>query len=369
MQHLRLRSKMALVIGILVLTAVAIAVVGILQLRSLNSRVQKVVDVSVKKQSHGYQMQLDLMRAIRAQKNSIISVKDDESKAYASAARKFADDVNHSRAELGKLVDQTGHPDEKECLADFDRDWKEFLSKENEALNLATQDSNYKASQLLNGRMAERAKRSRRITPMLSQADAEIADKPDPGRVTAIYQKSRQLADVLVQLKELHRLLARHIEAADDQEMSTLEAQLKAAEQAVDTGLASLKSRALPKEIASLDRSTVAFSEYKELTKQVLKLSRDNTTVLATKLSMGPLKELTDSLEQTRHRLKTVLDQRLEEDKQASQSAYTLSIWSDHWHRGIGDWTESVPSLAVTRSITIRSRNRSVLQGRSPDGT
>src|SRR3954462_9315122 len=100
MQHMRLRSKMALVIGVLMLTALAIAVVGILQLRSLNTRIQSVVDVSVKKQAFGYQMQLDLMRAIRAQKNSIISVRDDESRAFATAARKFSDDVGQSRAEI-----------------------------------------------------------------------------------------------------------------------------------------------------------------------------------------------------------------------------------------------------------------------------
>lgn len=354
MQHLRLRTKMALITGVLVLTAVAITVVGIVQLRSQNARVQEIVDVTTKKQAFAFQMQLDLLRAIRAQKNCILSKKEDESKAYADLARQSADNVGQSRSELGKLVDQSGTQEEKESLAEFDRHWKEFQVKENEALNLATQNSNYKASQLLHGRLSERAKTiEESLTPLLTQLDAEVAEKQDPARSAAIYLKSRQLSEILLQLKAIYRFLGRHIETIDEQEMSTIEAQLKVAEQTVDTTLAATKAQALPRETAALDRSVLVFSEYKEIIKQVLKLSRDNTTNLATMLSMGRLRELTDALEASRGRLKSVLDQQLEDDKAASQSAYTLAIWLTIGTALLGIALSLILSLGVTRSITL----------------
>ena len=58
--------KLGLIIGVLVVTALAIAVVGVLQLQGLNSRVQALVDVTVKEQSYASHIQLDLLRAIRS---------------------------------------------------------------------------------------------------------------------------------------------------------------------------------------------------------------------------------------------------------------------------------------------------------------
>jgi len=354
MQHLRLRTKMALIIGVLVLTSVAVAVVGILQLNSQNARIQAIVDVTAKKQAHAFQMQLDLLRAVRAQKNCILATKDEESKAYAYLARQAEDNVNQSRLELAKLVDQNGNSEERECLADFDRDWKEFMAKENEALNLATQHSNVKATTLLHGRLSERAKTiEESLTPLLTQIDAEVVEKQDPVRLASIHLKTRNLYQLLLQLKAIHHLLGRHIESLDDQEMSTIEAQLKVAEQSVDTNLASIKSQALAKDMGSLDKAVLAFSEHKELTKQVLKLSRDNTTNLSTAISMGRLRELTDTLEGSRGRLKIILDQQLEEDKLASQRGYTLAIWMTIGTAVLGIALSLILSLGVTRSIAV----------------
>jgi hypothetical protein len=197
MQHLRLRTKIGLVIGVLVLTALLIAAVGILQLRALNGRLQAMVDVTVQEQTLGLQIQLDLLRAVRAQKNCIISVKDDESRAFADQARKHTEAVNHSRAELKALIDQHGSPEEKEALADFDFALKDFQVKQAEALDLGVQNSNAKASDLLAGPMADKVTAMEEgLVPLLGQADAEFGQKLDPARMAALYQRSRQLADL-----------------------------------------------------------------------------------------------------------------------------------------------------------------------------
>ena len=353
MQHLRLRTKIGLVIGVLVLTALLIAAVGILQLRALNSRLQTLVDVTVQEQTLAFQMQLDLLRSVRAQKNCIISVKDDESRAFADQARKYMEAVSHSRTELKALIDQHGTPEEKEALADFDVAWKDFQAKQAEALDLGVQNTNAKASDLLTGPMADKmTAMEEALVPLLGQAEAEIGQKQDPVRLAALYKRSRQLADLLLRLRLLEPTLKKHIETSSEQEMTTLEARLQSAETGIDALLVALKAQAADKEAAVYERASAAFVEFKALTKQLLKLSRADTVGRARSLSMGPLRDTIDATEAARVRMKNSLSKALEADKKASQDAYVTSLWLMVATAIVGIALGVFLSLAVTRSIS-----------------
>ena len=94
MQHLRLRTKFGLIIGVLIVTALLIAIVGIYQLKSLSAKVQGLVDVTLKELNVTNQIEVELHRAIRAQKNCIISTSDEESKRFANQSRKHEDSVS-----------------------------------------------------------------------------------------------------------------------------------------------------------------------------------------------------------------------------------------------------------------------------------
>jgi methyl-accepting chemotaxis protein len=353
MQHLRLRTKIGLVIGVLVLTALLIAAVGILQLRALNGRLQSLVDVTVQEQTLGIQMQLDLLRAVRAQKNCIISVKDEESRAFADQARKHTDAVNHSRVELKALIDQHGTPEEKEALAEFDAAWRDFQAKQAEALDLGVQNSNAKASDLLAGPMMDKkTAMEEALLPLLGQADAEIGQKQDPARLAVLYKRSRQLADLLLQLRLLPLTLKKHIESSSDQEMTALEARLQAAETGIDAQFVALKGQATDKEAAAYERASGAFVEFKALTKQLLKLSRADTMGRARILSMGPLRDTIDACEAARARMKKSLDKAVEDDKKASQEAYLTSLWLTVGTAIVGIGLGVFLSFVVARSIS-----------------
>jgi methyl-accepting chemotaxis protein len=352
MQHLRLRTKIGLIIIVLVVTALLIAAVGIVQLQGLNARLQTLVDVNVQQQNLGAQVQLDLLRAVRAQKNSIISVKDDESRAFADLARKFTEAVGRSRSDLKKLIDQHGTAEEKEALADFDIAFKDFQTKQAEALDLSVQNSNAKASDLLAGKMADKAAAMEEaLLPLLGQADAEIGQKQDPVRMAALYKRARQLDDLLLHLRSFHQLLKRHIETSGEQEMTTLEARVQTAETGIDTLLVALKAQAAEKDAGAFDRAAVAFSEYKALLKQLLKLSRADTIGRARAISMGPLRDAVDACEAARVRLKASLAEGLEAEKQSSRAAYANSLWLTIGTAVVGIGLGLVLSLLVTRSI------------------
>ena len=353
MQNLRLRTKVGLVLGVLVATALLIAAVGILRLRALNERVQEMVDVSVQEQTLAMQMQLDLLRAVRAQKNCLISVKDGESRAFADQARKYAEAVNRSRAELKALLDDHGSPEEKEAAAEFDAAWRDFQTRQAEALDLDVQNTNAKAADLLAGPMTEKAAVVEdALMPLLGQADAEAGPKQDPGRTAALSKRARQLADLLLHLRSFYPLLKRHVEASGDQEMTALEARIQAAETAIDGLFVALKAQGADKEAAAFDRAALAFAEFKALTKQLLKLSRADTNGRARAISMGPLRDATDACEAARVRLRTSLAKGLEADKRASQATYASSLWMTVGTAVVGIGLALLLSLAVTRSIT-----------------
>lgn len=355
MQHLRLRTKLGLIIGIPIFTALLIAAVGIYQLKSLNGKVQSLVDVTIKELNVTNQIEGELHRAIRAQKNCIISIVDDESKRYANQSRKHEEAANQSRNELAKLIEMHGSAEEKEALNEFDRTWVEFQKIEKDVLSLAEKNSNIKASNLLNGIMLEKLNALELLlSPLPAMMEAEQNVKPDPVRVASIPKKSRLIFEVLLQLQTTYRVLNQHNNANAELEKNPFETQWKSLERGIDEKLISLKtmSDGKDKESETIARATTAYGEFKDMASQVLKLSRDNTVNLSTNLSMGTLRELVDSCDLALIRLKSSLGKRLEADKQASQNYYLNSILATIATAGVGIALCLTLSTIILRSIT-----------------
>ena len=355
MQHLRLRTKLSLNIGVLIFTALLIAAVSIYQLKSLNAKVQSLVDVTVKELNVTNQIEGELHRAIRAQKNCIVSIIDEESKRFAVQSRKHEDAANQSRIELAKLMELHGSAEEKEAMNEFERNWMEFQKIEKDALSLAEKNSNIKANNMLNGIVLEKLNALESLlSPLPASMEAEQTLKPDPVRVALIPKKNRLISEALLQLHTLYRTLNLHNNANTELEKNPIETQWKSLERSIDEKLISLKtmSDGKDKESETITRATTAYGEFKDMASQVLKLSRENTVNLSTALSMGTLRELVDSCDLALIRLKTSLDKRLDSEKQASQSSYTTSIMVTVAAAGVGIAMSLALSTIILRSIT-----------------
>src|SRR4051794_17916328 len=111
MKNMSFAFKMALVIGVLVLTAAIITTVGVLQLDRLNSQVQRLVDISARSLQIVAEMRVDLVEAIRYEKNAVLSTADEESKKYADESRQASERADAHRDELLKLVE--AHPEDR----------------------------------------------------------------------------------------------------------------------------------------------------------------------------------------------------------------------------------------------------------------
>ena len=73
MRNLSLKSKLAVLVGVLVATVIAVALVGSIQLTRLTSTVKERIDVSGKATVTTADIRTSLLSSIRAEKNAVLS--------------------------------------------------------------------------------------------------------------------------------------------------------------------------------------------------------------------------------------------------------------------------------------------------------
>src|SRR6516225_6249640 len=126
MRHLRLRTKIAIVIGVLIVTALLIAGVGIAELYAADNQVRRLVEETARKVYACASMRLELFRAARAQKNAVLSPDDEESRRFVEESNQSLGRANQFRQELAQLIDGNGDRDEKRSQEEVNKTWDEF---------------------------------------------------------------------------------------------------------------------------------------------------------------------------------------------------------------------------------------------------
>src|SRR5262245_3222338 len=105
MNHLRLRTRMGLVLAVLVLTAAAVAVTGYVQLNAVNARLQHMVDHTARANEKAAQIRIDLMHCLRLERQASLSTDDEESRRYARESREISQRIVREQEELAPMLD------------------------------------------------------------------------------------------------------------------------------------------------------------------------------------------------------------------------------------------------------------------------
>jgi hypothetical protein len=237
-----------------------------------------VVGIMSKKLDILSRMQINLLRSVGAEKNAVMADTDEESKTFADQSLKAADLVERDRREIGLLMDKDHSNQELKLLQEFDGCWVEFRKIDRELLDFAVKNTNLKAARLSFGPAGEAVNRFEKALDSLisiqtdSQADVRIP-KLACRALTA-------------GLKILY-LQAPHIAAADDQRMDKIEASIKQYEQEINESLKTLKGLVPPGKEQAYQEAKAAFHELKQITAQVIDLSRQNTNIKSFEISLG----------------------------------------------------------------------------------
>lgn len=139
MSGLSLSKKLYFVLGILSVAAVGVAVVGITQMNSLNHRLVGIVDGDVERMQLTYEIRINNLRLIRAEKNLIMASDDAEIANFS----KEIDTLRATLAEQLKQRDAIAGPESKAYLEEYGTAYKSYTDsvnkiREMELLNSAT---------------------------------------------------------------------------------------------------------------------------------------------------------------------------------------------------------------------------------------
>jgi methyl-accepting chemotaxis protein len=352
MRHFRLRGKIGIVIGVLVLTALIIAGVGIGQLRSADNQMHRLVDKTAHKVYLCANMRIAEWRAVRHVKNAIISIEDEDSRQQVEKAHQIFGEAAQFRQELVQAIDGGGDRDEKRMMDEVQKAWEAFEKINREAETLSILNTNPKATVLSHTKIREQVNQMREALDLLLKHSDREADAKDSAAARAAYKQARLAAKILVLTFDAHHLLDRHVQTPKDEEKNTIEDQYKTQMKEIATSLDTLTNLVSDKERGACDRAAAAFSQFKQLASEVLRLSRLNSIFKLSEITSGSYRVALNGLNKTESNLAEHLRSQFITQKERSQEEYGFARWLIVAVAVIGIVLSLGLSLMVTRSIT-----------------
>ncbi|HVS36503.1 MAG TPA: MCP four helix bundle domain-containing protein, partial [Gemmataceae bacterium] len=209
MNNLRLRTKLGLLVGVMAATIVMVAAVGLYQLVAVNARLQHMVDVTSKEADLCSQMRYALLNMRRYELDAILEVEDKPSEVYVGKARQVSQEIDQDRQKLAALIEQSPSAEDRQAIQDFNHSWDDYQPLQQQVLDLALQNSNYKAHLQLRGPLADKlAEYEAAIDEALQKADKDVAEasqmKETAGLAAAVARR-RALFELDRLVLELHR--------------------------------------------------------------------------------------------------------------------------------------------------------------------
>lgn len=354
MNRLSLKSKIWILVGILAGTVVAVAAVGGRQLSRTNAEVQQLVNVTSRATDLTSRLRIELLRAIRAEKNAVLTPEDARAVEFVQDAKARREEIDKLLPQLQGLLASEANSSERQQLEEFKQSWQAFVANQQEVLRLAAMNSNVKGSRLLSGEVAECLLR---IGKPLEALQARIAQSLSTENASAEQlRRQREIEQLLEKsLRAGYRvpnLLFRHLASSDDSEMNQLDQLLSEQIGVIDVSLRELKPR-----VDEVDRSDVsqALAESESLQKlaaQVQVASRANTTNKSTQLTLTKTVELGNQCDGALERLLKLLSEQVEAGKDAVQLGYYRSLAINAAAAVVGILLGLILARIIGRSIT-----------------
>ena len=259
---------------ITIIVLCGLTVIGILykdKITPLESELKKIQIVS--------SLRIHLLEAIEAEKNAVLAITDEASKTYADEARSASNKVENSRRDLEASIQQAGtSKKEQETVAEFNSCWIEFRKLDEEILELATQNSNLKAQKLSSTQF------SREVTAFEKSLRTLIRQDIRDNKPRFITVHSYEAITAILQLFALHK---EHIEEIDDKEMDRIESEMKNYLDTAKRALHELSSIPELRGSTELVNAEATYKRIMEINAEVVRLSRLNTNIKSSELSLG----------------------------------------------------------------------------------
>ncbi|MHC1710743.1 MAG: hypothetical protein AB9872_01115 [Solidesulfovibrio sp.] len=231
-------------------------------LRSLREK-EKLVDA----------VRLNLLLAVEAEKNAMLSSVDTEAISFVNQARQAMGTARNDLTQLTALVEQGRDSKEVQALSTVTADFGELAGVDAELLRMVGRNTNLRASMLSRTDAAVAASR-------FQEALAPIVDGPS-------CQAAREGLRAINASLNILSLHARHIEESTEAIMDTLEVAMHKQNALADTALTNLSDLLPPDAAEQLVAAKTAYAGFWRVTQEILGLSRENSNINALALVMG----------------------------------------------------------------------------------
>jgi methyl-accepting chemotaxis protein len=331
-RNLKLGYKMSVLVAVLVLTALCIAGAALLGIRQVREREQHLDSVTIKDDELCTDMRIQLLIAVRAQKNAVISSDDTESRRFAEAARAASLELERMRQEL---VSRRGG--EKATMAirseleSFNRNWLDYQAIEKTILDLAVQNTNSKALKLCFGTGLEQViAYEAGLEVLLKQLEKRQNEaKADAPAAAKLATQVRLVEAIRTEVLMFHIQIAAFANSTAA-ELAQREEQVAKAQQARDSYIAELTKNLDETDRPLLDRALAVREGYQKTIAEIRRLAKidSNNRAAETSLTQGfiPSDACDKNLKALKEHLRTEKKDELEASKAAMDQA-SLSMW------------------------------------------
>lgn len=352
MKNLSLAAKISILVTVLLITAVSIAIVGLRQRAEMTARFDRLIDQNAKAIVIAEAARVDLLQAIRAEKNAVLTSRKDHAKELADYARAEVRELTQNLDALTRLASTDPATAEGKALADINRAMDEFTKNQKEVLRLAVVKSEVEGKELLFGEL-------HRLTQEAEDFVASLGNR-NPGtaisttRAVEAEPHTDQVAvgrELLGQLYELLYYTSLHLNAATESEMTQLDIELRARTVSLQECLWRLSALLDDNQRSRGSGVLASLESIKNTISRVQSLSHDNSDPMARELTLTRTVELVDQCDEVMSDLVNALLDRMKNDQMAVDEMSRMGVRIVATTGGLGLLVSLAMAVFITRSI------------------
>ncbi len=352
MKNLSLATKIGILVAVLVISSVAITVVGVRQFAQMDDRFEHLIDVDSRALVTAEATRIDVLQAIRAEKNAVLSMDAARAGEFADAARNEWKDLAADRTDLAKLVGTNLGTREGKALSDFDQACDDLLRNQKEVLRLTAVKSLMEGRKLL---LSDYYRRAQEVEDFVASLSGEAGATSRPANDGRVAERAAAGRAMLGNYFELLYFTGVHLDAFGEIEMSQLDGVVRARLSAFQDSVWRLNNLLGESDRARAAGTMAVLEGVKQMVTRVLELSHLNNDQTARMLTTTKTVEFADRCDAAMTELINSLSARLEDEKKNAD-------WQNRMGRSILIGTAAFGSLIALALavIIIRSITRPV---------
>ncbi len=338
LKNLSIRIKLFTVVGVLAALAVGLTILSLDKLKTIDDQLNEMADVTAQRALLAAQLNDDITRLHRGEKNIILSDKVADMDRYAGEIQKRKDALASHLKKLEEVSDENG----KKQIGEFRSAYDEYLAVSAKVQENARKNTNALASEM--AKSPDRTKLFNSLTDAIGSV-ALRTEKEAESRLQSLKDLKNQRVDeaiaatadsqkrivLLAQCKEgvynMLRAEKNTILATEDADMDKFAKAFAANKASVESAAKQLAATASDSDKKEIESFLVSFGSFCDENKKIEALTRENSTLIARQLSDTKGREAIARAQQLMDTIAESANKGMDDAQVASANAYAAAKW------------------------------------------